>query len=102
MIKILLDIFDILQILLIWGSFALAISVFLKTAYHLKKGKLSTKDWVAFIVSLIYDVAFVFCMIFYGLVFNTIATVLFWMIFVVSTQIAKYKDRVAGKRWWER
>ncbi|NLT12830.1 MAG: hypothetical protein GXY05_00660 [Clostridiales bacterium] len=94
-------ILSILPKIFVWGMLLLA--VWTAVAIILKwrsVEKLPMKNILTLIACSTYVCAFIVLKIFAPGAFDTIASLAFFAILIISTQWAKYQDRVAGRRWW--
>lgn len=98
--RLISGILNILQAVFVWSTLAGAVVLLVGAVSSLVKRAGNWKQWLIAAVCAIYIIAFVIFMVFYNDVFETIASILFWLVAIIATQKSKYEDRKAGNRWW--
>lgn len=95
----LLEIWNMIQVFMLWGSIAAAAGALLYGIHSIIKKNISAKLFLIMAVSSFYLGLLVYMGFEY---FSSSFGVLLIIVFVISVQLQKYEDRRAGRRWWER
>lgn len=98
-LKLLFDVFSIVQYLFIWTTLVLAILIFEKSVIEITRNRTNLKSWVIVAVSLVYIIVFVCSKLLYPEIFELVTGVIFWIAIITATQFTKYEDRKSRKRW---
>jgi len=102
MVNFLLGLLDIMIAIFMWGSVICAAGLLIYKIYTIVKGKATTKDYIILIISALYLALYFGSLFCFGLEnFKFFFAVLFMIFAIISTQLQKYEDRKAGRRWWE-
>lgn len=101
MFKFLGNMLDILPKIFVWGMLLLAVWTAVAIMMEWRSvEKLPMKNILTLIACSTYVCAFILLKIFAPGAFDTIASLAFFAILIISTQWTKYQDRRAGRRWW--
>ncbi len=100
MLKILLSVWNIMTAVLVWGTFAAALTAFAWAVKKIAAKKASVRHWAAAAALLSFAVLFLVFRVRSPEMFRMAGGVAMLAVATISTQVQKYKDRREGRRWW--
>lgn len=97
---IIVEFFNWIRIIFIWMCMLASIYYIIRTYIRIKAKEAYTHSWVLLILSVLFLLSFIIGNIFFRDEYNDIISSVSFILFIISTQIIKYQDRKAGRRWW--